>query len=482
MAALDDEEARRLAYGVLLAQFPGLSIPPWLQPALAGGLAGIIVYGENTPDVETTRLLVAEFQEAVRAAGQPPLIVTADEEGGDVTRLQYVEGSSLPGNAALGDVDDVSLTRRCAAAYGALLAYAGLTLTIGPCLDVASEPLNPVIGVRAFGSDTDLVARHGAAFAAGLRESGIRSCGKHFPGHGATRTDSHLALPVLDVPLVLLAQRDEAPFTCGVDAIMTAHVVVPELGPDPATLSAWSTQRIRALGITGPIITDALGMRAVADLYDMGEASVRALEAGADLLCLDSPTGRDPQADFETAVAGVTAAILSGRLEPDALRASHQRNLALTGTPASTAALADILAELEVAGHEAAVRAVRTAGFVRCDPPVIVADLRHRVSIAAGPAPLALAQVLERRGALARLVRGSHAAMDAAETPVAVVREPLADAAEGEALSALLARRPDTVVVHTGTADAAPEAERLIYAHGAGRVNAEAVADLLLAV
>ncbi len=480
MAAPDSEEARRLAYGVLLAQFPGLSIPSWLRYPLASGLAGIIVYGENTPDIETTQVLVADFQDVARAAGQPPLIVTADEEGGDVTRLQHAEGSSLPGNAALGDVDDVTLTRRCASAYGALLAHAGLTLTIAPCLDVASEPLNPVIGVRAFGADPDLVTRHGAAFAAGLREAGIHSCGKHFPGHGATRTDSHLALPVLDVPVHVLARRDEAPFTCGVDSVMTAHVVVPELGPDPATLSSWATQRIRALGITGPIVTDALGMRAVADLYDMGEAAVRAMEAGADLLCLDSPTGRDPQADFEAAVAGITAALLSGRLSAAALSVSHERNLALTGTPAASAPLAEILSALEDVGREAAVRAVRTAGFVRCDPPVVVADLRHKVSIAAGPAPLALAEVLGRRGALARLVRGPQAAMESSEPVVAVVREPMADTAEGEALAQLLAQRPDIVLVHTGMADAAPVAERLIYAHGAGRVNAEAVADLLL--
>ena len=473
-------DARRLAYGVLLAQFPGTTVPDWLRPALAGGLAGIILFGENTPDIEATRLLVGEFQAAVRVAGEPELIVASDEEGGDVTRLQHGTGSSLPGNAALGDVDDPELTRRCAAAYGKLLAYAGITLTIAPCLDVASEPLNPVIGVRSFGADPDVVTRHGAAFAAGLRESGVRSCGKHFPGHGATRTDSHLALPVLDVPLDVLSSRDEAPFACGVDSVMTAHVVVPALGPDPATLSSWSTDRIRALGIEGPIITDALGMHAVADSYDMGEASVRALEAGADLLCLDSPTGRDPEADFEAAVDGIEAAVLRGRLSGDALRTSHERNLTLTGTPMPAQPLDEILAALDARGSEAATRAVRTGGFVRCDPPVVVADLRHRVSIAAGAAPLALAEVLERRGALGKLVRGPHEAIAAREPVVAVVREPLADAAEGEALAALLAARPDTVVVHTGLASAAPHAERLVYAHGAGRVNAEAVAALLV--
>ena len=473
-------DARRLAYGVLLAQFPGLTVPDWLRPALSGGLAGIILFGENTPDISTTRGVVAEFQDAVRVAGEPALIVASDEEGGDVTRIQHTGGSSLPGNAALGDVDDTELTRRCAAAYGTLLAYAGITLTIAPCLDVASEPLNPVIGVRSFGADPDLVARHGASFAAGVREAGVRSCGKHFPGHGATRTDSHLALPVLDVALDVLGSRDEAPFACGVDSVMPAHVVVPALGPDPATLSPWSARHIRALGIDGPIITDALGMRAIADLYDMGEASVRALEAGADLLCLDSPTGRDPRADFEAAVAGIEAAVDGGRLSADTLRASHVRNLTLTGTPTPAEPLDEILARLDAVGSEAAARAVRTGGFVRCDAPVVVADLRHRVSIAAGPAPLALADVLERRGALARLVRGPHEAFDAQEPVVAVVREPRADTAEGDALAALLAARPDTVVVHTGLAAAAPDAERIVYAHGAGRANAETVADLLI--
>jgi beta-N-acetylhexosaminidase len=285
---------------------------------------------------------------------------------------------------------------------------------------------------------------------------------------------------VLDVPLDVLASRDEAPFACGVDAVMTAHVVVRALGPDPATLSAWSTQRIRALGIEEPIITDALGMQAVAERYAMGEAAVRALEAGADLLCLDSPTGRDARADFAAAVAGIEAALDSGRLSADALRASHVRNLTLSGTPVPPEPLDAILATLDAVGSEAATRAVRTGGFVRCEPPVVVADLRHRVSIAAGAAPLALAEALERRGALAKLVRGTDEAIGASEPVVAVVREPRADAAEGEALAVLLAARPDTVVVHTGLAAAAPEAERIVYAHGAGRANAEAVADLLL--
>lgn len=473
-------DERRLAYGVLLAQFPGLTVPPWLEEPLRHGLAGIILFGENTPDIATTRDVVARFQGVRAQAGGPPLVVASDEEGGDVTRLQVGTGSSLPGNAALGAVDDVALTERCATAFGKLLAYAGITYDLAPCLDVASEPLNPVIGVRSFGADPALVARHGGAFARGLRAAGVRSCGKHFPGHGATRVDSHLTLPVLDVSTEVLAARDEAPFACGVDSVMTAHVVVPALGPDPATLSAWATQRARAIGIDGPIITDALGMRAVADLYEMGEAAVRALEAGADLLCLDAPTGRDPQRDFESAVAGIEAGLASGRLSKEALTRSYERNLSLTGTPAPDASLAEIMAELEAVGAEAASRAVSATASVRCEGQITVADLRHRVSIAAGPAPLALAGALESRGALAGVVRDVQAAVSAPGALVAVVREPLADQAEGADLAELLRGRPDAVVVHTGLASAAPQADRLVLAHGAGRVNAEAVAALLV--
>jgi beta-N-acetylhexosaminidase len=111
---------------------------------------------------------------------------------------------------------------------------------------------------------------------------------------------------------------------------------------------------------------------------------------------------------------------------------------------------------------------------------VVLADLRHRVSIAAGHAPLALATALDARGALARVVHDVPSAVAAAEPVVAVVREPLADATEGAALAELLTARPNTVVVHTGLASAAPHAERIVYAHGAGRVNAEAVAALLV--
>ncbi len=126
------------------------------------------------------------------------VIVAIDEEGGDVTRLEAATGSSYPGNAALGVVDDATLSERVAASLGAELAAAGVNLDFAPVADVNTNPQNPVIGIRSFGADADLVGRHVAAFVCGLQSAGVAACAKHFPGHGDTSVDSHLALPVVD--------------------------------------------------------------------------------------------------------------------------------------------------------------------------------------------------------------------------------------------------------------------------------------------
>ena len=178
-----------IAHGVLMPGFSGTRLPGWVARALRENLAGVILFAENVPDIETARHLTDEVR-AVR----PGAVVASDEEGGDVSRLEAATGSSIPGNAALGIIDDETTTRRVAAAYGRLIAVAGIDVALGPVLDVASEPLNPVVGVRSFGASAALVGRHGRAFVEGLREAGVTSVGKHFPGHGDTKS-SHVGLP-----------------------------------------------------------------------------------------------------------------------------------------------------------------------------------------------------------------------------------------------------------------------------------------------
>ncbi|MFC7879284.1 glycoside hydrolase family 3 N-terminal domain-containing protein [Isoptericola sp. NPDC057391] len=491
---------RQAVHGVLLPGFTGTTPPDWLLDAARDGLAGVVLFAHNTPDLATTAALAARLHDAA-----PDLIVATDEEGGDVSRLEAATGSSLPGAAALGAVDDARLTGAAGEALGRLLAAAGVDLDLAPVLDV-DTPGNPVIGVRAFGTDPEAVARHGVAFARGLQRGGVGTCAKHFPGHGSTTVDSHLALPVVDADLETLRGRDLVPFAAAVaegaaDALMTAHVVVPALGPAPASLEPAVAALARELGHAGPIVTDALDMRAVSDGADVGEAAVRAIEGGADLLCLGTTTGRDDAALFGSAVEALVAAVDSGRVALDLLVASRRRTDVLVRRLRSRrASAAPVPAEeartaLAAVGAEVARRAVRAVGPspALAGPPDVV-DLRLRLDHAAGRT----AQHVQR--AVADRWPGAvvHPALDddgvealrragTARPLVVVTREPAPGAAEHARLAQLQRARPDLVVVHTGAPDAGERwlaalpggLPATVLACGTGRANAEAAVALL---
>lgn len=498
-ASVPTRTPRQLALGVLMPGFNGDTAPRWLLQAAAEGLGSVMLVAQNAPDLTTTRALT----DAVHAAG--PVLITVDEEGGDVSRLQATAGSALPGAGALGAAGDVELTERVGAALGALVAAAGIDLDLAPVLDVASEPRNPVIGVRSFGPDPEQVAGHGAALLRGLHAGGVAGCAKHFPGHGATTTDSHLELPRLDVTEQVLTDRDLPPFaaaaTAGMDAVMTGHLHIPVLGPQPASLEPAVTALARGLpgGQDRVIITDALDMRAVssADDHGIGAACVRALQAGADLLCLGTTRGRDDVAVFEAAVEAIVGALARGELAAGDLERSIARVRTLQDQVAGYRAAAPVLspAEAEAAVAEIGVQAARAAvrvarGDVRLGDggvPVLV-DLRRRYNQATGRVAPGFAHALAGRFPGAQVVlAGADDAPPLGEVldslgvaPVlALTREPLADGREQEDLDLLLARRGDAVVIHGGTQEAAPEADRLVLAHGVGRANAEAALRLV---
>ena len=186
----------RLADAILIPPFGGRAAPGWVLNALRAGLGGVTVFGPNIAGPAQLAALTARL----RSAAAEPLIAI-DEEGGDVTRIAHLVGSSYPGNAALGAVDDVALTQAVYRALGADLAALGINVDLAPSVDVNTAADNPVIGTRSFGADTDLVARHAAAAVAGLQAAGVAACAKHFPGHGSTRTDSHDSIATVDVPL-----------------------------------------------------------------------------------------------------------------------------------------------------------------------------------------------------------------------------------------------------------------------------------------
>src|SRR4051794_5899811 len=234
--AEDMSELDLLVNSCLMPGFAGRSLPEWTARALGEGLAGVCLYGANLPRDGGASDAVAAISRSVRAL-RPDGLVALDEEGGDVTRLDYRVGSRYAGNLALGVVDDVALTTAVATAIGADLRRAGVTVDFAPSVDVNSDPRNPVIGVRSFGADPDLVARHGTAFVRGLRAAGVAATAKHFPGHGATPVDSHLSLPVIDADEATFRRRDLPPFAAaveaGVDLIMTSHVAFTALDAAP---------------------------------------------------------------------------------------------------------------------------------------------------------------------------------------------------------------------------------------------------------
>ncbi|MDN5820330.1 MAG: beta-glucosidase, partial [Brachybacterium sp.] len=353
------------ALGVFMAPFTGTELPAWMGEALEDGLASVILFGHNTPDPQTAERLAHEIH-----ARAEHCVVAIDEEGGDVTRLQAANGSSLPTAWALGEADDIELTREVGKVLGDLLAACDLDLDLAPVLDVSTDPANPVIGTRAFGDDPDRVANHAKAFATGLMEAGLGTCAKHFPGHGATATDSHTALPVIDLGEREFEREHLAPWRIApwLDSVMTAHVLVPAYGEGPASISFWSRPLLdRAVGGTyqGLVITDALDMAAVAADPGYGESVVRAIEAGADLLCLGTSLRRDDQQMLREAHDALLAAVDSGRLPRQKLRdraartRGRLRSLRTRRRFVPAPALEDALDRAEQLGAAAAARAVR---------------------------------------------------------------------------------------------------------------------------
>ncbi|MFF4617341.1 glycoside hydrolase family 3 protein [Nonomuraea jabiensis] len=475
-----DRGLRRLAAGTLLVAFQGTVAPVWVLRELEQGLGGVTLFGFNVADPGQ----VSELTSALRGAGEP--VISLDEEGGDVTRLAYHVGSPYPGNAALGAVDDVELTRRVYRAIGSELAACGINLDMAPSADVNTEADNPVIGTRSFGADAKLVARHTVAAVEGLQSVNVAACVKHFPGHGATRVDSHLAIPVVDVNLDVLRERELVPFRAAVGAgarsVMTAHVAVPAVtGETPATLSgAALTGLLRGeLGYDGVVITDALDMRAITRSVGLAGGAVLTLAAGADLLCLGPlPTYDDVQA----IIAEIVSAVREGRLPLSRLEEAAARVAALRtwfGTPAPVAA------EQNVVGLHAARRAVRLTGATEPLVEPLVIEVDTPPTIAVGDVPWGVGPWLPD----AEIVRVKPAAADVPallakavnRSLVVVVKDAHRHQASQELVSALVAARPDATVIEMGLPVWRPDSAAYIATYGAARANAQAAIELLTA-
>jgi beta-N-acetylhexosaminidase len=462
----------RAAAACLFPGFDGTEASDWLLRWLERGLGGVVLFARNIE----TREQVARLTGALRAERRD-LLVATDEEGGDVTRLEARTGSSYPGNWALGVVDDPSLTEEVAAAIAGDLATVGINFDLAPVADVNSNPDNPVIGIRAFGAEAELVSRHVAAFVHGLQRRRVAACAKHFPGHGDTAQDSHLELPVVQGDITAALEPFRAAIDAGVRSIMTAHVVVPELADAPATLSREILQKLlrEELGFGGVAMTDALEMRAISSTVGVAEAAVQALAAGADALCL----GADVDDGLVSSVhSAIVAAARDGRLSAERLDEAAGRVAEL----AHWASQASGDQDRRELGREAAERALLAEGTVALTRPPLVLELRPEPSIAAGAAHHGLADLLDGAdGAVLTSLRSAPELLAGHEDrqPVVVVRDAHRHQWEQQVLEAVLAIDPETVVVETGLPLWRPQGAAYIATQGGGRANLQAAASAL---
>ena len=335
---------------LLIGSLPGTTITGEMRSlAREFSLGGVILFGRNIEAPEQ----VAELSHDVQGlAGELPLWVSVDQEGGRVARLKK-PFTEWPPMAVLGRSGSVELASKFAVALAAELRAVGVTLDYAPVLDIHTNPKNPIIGDRALAEDADLVGRLGAAIVRALQDHGVAACGKHFPGHGDTAIDSHLDLPLVEHPPDRIRRVECVPFREAIRAdvafTMTAHLLVPSLDEEkPATLSPRVVQDMLRdeLHFEGVIVSDDLEMKAIANTYAVDEAAVQAVAAGCDALLICSGDVDTQAAALEKLVYAVEQERISYKRLEDAhkrLRRAKERFLGAPVAVSPTARLRHVL-------------------------------------------------------------------------------------------------------------------------------------------
>ena len=288
-----------------------------LQGLVKNEMLGGICVSEGS--LTGTASVLAELQRDLRI----PFIVAGDFEYGLVMRLD--EGTSFPHNMALGRAGSPEDTKLVASCIAREMNVMGIHWNFAPVVDVNSNPLNPIINVRSFGEDAELVGRHGAAFIEGLQQANVLACAKHFPGHGDTAVDSHLELPLLNYDRERLDTVELAPFrtaiAAGVRSVMVGHLSVPALD-DSATPASLSKPIVTGLlreemGFGGIIVSDALEMKAITNNYSNAEATRRAFMAGNDVILIPP--------DAEESIDALEWSVKKGEISRERLQQSGRR-------------------------------------------------------------------------------------------------------------------------------------------------------------
>jgi beta-N-acetylhexosaminidase len=274
---------------LLMVGIPGIHVSPETEELIGDyGIGGVILFERNYQDSQQLASLTAELQRIAAF----PLFLAVDQEGGRVVRFKR-DFTPLPAAAELGSQGSPDLVYNIFSRLGGELKAVGINMNMAPVLDVNTNPSNPVIGDRAFGSDPELVSKLGLSVIRALQNKGIIAVGKHFPGHGDTSLDSHTHLPHVTHSLSRIESVELSPFREAVEAqvgvVMTAHVVYDRIDPScPATLSEKIIDGILrgSMGFNGVVLSDDLDMGAIINNYDLEMAAVRAIRSGIDILLI----------------------------------------------------------------------------------------------------------------------------------------------------------------------------------------------------
>jgi beta-N-acetylhexosaminidase len=313
MMTVKEKIGQRFALG-----FTGKTPSPGFRRLVKEYKAGnVILFRDNLESASQARRLTGEIQNLVEGeTGRPPFIAL-DQEGGVVTRLPR-DMVNVPGAMALAAAGDGRAVYEAARITAGELRRIGVNLNLAPVLDVNSNPDNPAVGVRSFGTRAELAGALGSEAVRAFAEAGLLCCGKHFPGHGDTAVDSHLDLPRIDKDLAALEACELIPFkaaiAAGIPAIMTTHILFPRLEERnlPATMSrAIITGLLKErLGFSGLVLSDGMEMKAIGDFYGVPEGCLNALEAGVDMvyICHESPL-------MEESLRAAAAAYEDGRFD-----------------------------------------------------------------------------------------------------------------------------------------------------------------------
>jgi len=319
-------------------------------------IGNIILFKRNIQDAQQVYELTQHLQRIAREAGHRyPLLIMIDQENGMVRRFGH-STTIFPGNMALGAIGSEHVAYEIAVATGRELQALGINMNLAPDVDVNNNSANPVIGVRSFGEDPQLVARLGAAMVKGYHDAGIITTLKHFPGHGDTAVDSHLALPTIPYTMERLEAIELVPFRyaikAGADSVMIAHMYLPALMQDemvPATVSHAIVTGLlhEQLGFTGLIVSDCMEMHALSNVVGTEQGTVQALQAGIDLVLVSHTYARQ-----RGSIDAIHAAIQDGTLAVDRVRDAAEHVLQLKARTLSWDTLPDAKALTNI-GNEA---------------------------------------------------------------------------------------------------------------------------------